>query len=341
MQSPQRGSRWGKIETIRLRHVFRWTKLIGVVLVMMKVRIRKQWLSLYTAAIVLTVLMLAIVAAGAEEDLPVKSETANGPPSGLEIWVDGEHGADNNFGTQTAPLQTILAGLKKLTPGSILHVLPSASPWSGDIRITMSGTSDKPIVIDGHGSIVSNRRKIAPEEWNKVGEGVYSRKLPNNAWGMESHWEGGFPLVWFNGVAALNVSSKSNLKPGSYFLYKNRKDSKNDALHNTLFIRLPIKATLGSMNIESIVGESGIFVGGNHVIVRHFIAEYGGRDGFATHRNKGVVFENVEARYFMDQGISQHGAEVIVRNSRFHHNAGAGIVDVYPEARVRYENCNI
>ena len=30
-----------------------------------------------------------------------------------------------------------------------------------------------------------------------------------------------------------------------------------------------------------------------------------------------------------------------MRHAHFHHNAGCGVVDVYPEVKVRYENCLI
>jgi len=77
------------------------------------------------------------------------------------------------------------------------------------------------------------------------------------------------------------------------------------------------------------------------VIVRNLVTEYGGRDGFASGKGEGIVFEDIEARYYMDQGISNHGGNVVVRRGYFHHNAGAGIVDVYDDVVVRYEDCVI
>ena len=254
-----------------------------------------------------------------------------------EVWIDQEQGSDIAAGTREQPLASLAAGLAKLTPGSTLHFVPGKKPWPNGIRITVNGTPEAPIVIDGHGSIVNGRAIVARSKWKDEGGGVLSRPLPNNAWGMESCWEGGFPLAWFDGKPGSNAKSRDELKPGSYFLYKNRKNAKTDPLHNTLFIYPPSEQT----TIECIVGEGGIYIGGNYVTVRNFVCEYGGRDGFATHRNKGVVFENVEARYFMDQGMSHHGAQVTVRKAHLHHNAGGGIVDVYPEVKVRYEDCLI
>ena len=236
-----------------------------------------------------------------------------------EFWVDGDVGNDGNPGSRSEPLKTIDAGLGRVKPGDTLHVLPrKTGAWPTDIRVTVSGLPDKPIVIDGHGSLASGRGELDLQEWKDEGDGVYSRLLRNNAWGMQRHWEGGFPLVWFDGEAGENVTSREALASGCFFLYKNQPEHQTDPLHNTLFIRPP----KGVERVETIVGEGGIFVGGNHVTVRGFAVEYGGRDGFATHRNQGVVFEDIEARFFMDQGMSHHGAEVVVRRAHFHHNAG-------------------
>lgn len=258
-----------------------------------------------------------------------------------EIWVHNLQGDDAHPGTRERPLATVDAAIKRLEPGTTLHVMPTEKPYPGDIRIEVSGTPEARILIDGHGSLISGRRRLPADAWKDEGDGIHSRPLPNNAWGMSSHWEGGFPLVWFDGEPGRNVTSREELEPRSYFLYKNRREMRTDPLHNTLFIRLPEGKAFDEIDVESIAGRQGIYVAGSYVTVRNFVCEYGGTDGFATHRNKGAVFENIEARYFMDQGISHHGSEVVVRNAHFHHNAGCGIVDVYPEAKIRYENCLI
>lgn len=260
---------------------------------------------------------------------------------GAELWVDNCGGNDANAGSRAAPFQSVARAVRELKPGTILHLQPTAEPYAAGIRIEVSGTPEAPIVIDGHGSRVSGLRRLPGSQWKAEGGDVFSRPLPNNAWGMEHCWEGGFELVRFAGQPGRNVTAREKLEPLAYFLHKNRQAQKTDPLHNTLFIRLPAGQTPDDLAVESIAAGGGIYVGGSHVTVRNLICEYVGDDGFATHRNKGVVFENVEARHNMDQGMSHHGAEVVVRNGYFHHNAGCGIVDVYPEAKVRYEHCLI
>ena len=258
-----------------------------------------------------------------------------------DVWVNNQVGDDAGMGSRVEPFRTVAHALQRIRPGMTLHLIPTPVPYQAGIRVEISGTSDAPIIVDGHGSIVSGRQHLPAAKWQEEGGGVFSRPLPNNAWGMERQWEGGFPLVWFDGRAGLNVPSRTALRPYGFFLHKNRKQQDTDPLHNWLFIQLPPGKTPDDVFVESINQLGGVYVGGNHVIVKNIVCEYGGRDGFATHRNCGVVFEHVEARYFMDQGMSHHGADVTVRNAHFHHNAGGGIVDVYPEARVRYEGCLI
>jgi len=259
-----------------------------------------------------------------------------------EYWVHQDRGNNQAVGTKELPFQSIDRGLKSLKPGDTLHVLPASKPYPNEVRIEKTpGTADLPITIDGHGSIVSGWKKQSMSMWQDEGGGIFSRKMENNAWSMYHHWEGGFDLVHFDGRPGLNLTSQDELKPGSYFLYKNRGESKTDLRHNTLYICLAEGETPDSVEVEGVTGLGGIYVGSDYVVLKNFITEYGGRDGFATFRGKGIIFENIEARFFMDQGMSNHGSEVIVRNAYFHNNAGCGIVDVYPESVVRYENCLI
>jgi len=258
-----------------------------------------------------------------------------------ELWVNQATGDDANPGTEAAPLATIQSAVEQLAPGMTLHIQPTDRHYPGGVDIHVSGKPDAPIVIDGHGSTLTGRRALPLDVWQSQGDGVYSRELRNNAWGMERHWEGHFPLVWYGGEPAKNYTTRDELEPGGFFLYKNRKQMRTDPLHNTLFIRLPEGQTLEQAQVQSVVRRGGIHVSGDHVTVRNLACVYGGTDGFSSGKNKGVRFENVEASYFMDQGASQHGSEVVIVNSHFHNNAGAGVVDVDDGCRVRYENCLI
>jgi hypothetical protein len=269
--------------------------------------------------------------------------TSRGKEPTRIVHVDNLRGTDESGdGSTESPFRTMKRGVAELKPGTLLDVANTGNAYHETVRVQTSGSAEEPIIIEGHGAVNSGLMRRPLKDWKAEGGGVFSIPLPNNAWGMQSHWEGGFDLVRFDGKPGLNVTSRDALEPFAYFLYKNQKELKTDPLHNTLFIRLPEGKTPDDIAVETVSLLSSFSILGSHVTVRHFISEFFGDDGFSSNKPAvNVVFERVEGRYNMDQGMSHHGAEVVARHSHFHHNAGCGVVDVYPEARTRYEDCLI
>jgi len=259
------------------------------------------------------------------------------------IYVNNVRGNnDTGDGSAEKPFSSIMRGVKELRPGILLNVANTGTDYHETIKISAAGTVEEPIVIDGNGAVNSGMMRRPLQDWKSETGGVFSIKLPNNAWGMQNHWEGGFELVRFAGKPGRNVTSREALEPFTYFLYKNQKKLKTDPLHDTLFIRLPEGKTPDNTEVRTISILSPFCVVASNVTVRNFISEYAGDDGFSSVKPAvNIQFENVEGRYNMDQGMSHHGSGVVVRRSHFHHNAGCGVVDVYPEARTRYEDCLI
>ena len=257
------------------------------------------------------------------------------------VYVDNLGGSDGaGDGSQAKPFGTIMRGVKELRPGCMLNVANTETAYHESVRIQTAGTTEEPIILEGNGAVNSGMMRRPLQDWKAEGGDVFSLKLPNNAWGMQRRWESSFDIVRFDGKPGRNATSRDALEPGAYFLYKNQKELKTDPLHNTLFVKLAKGKTPADISVETISIVSLFCVMASHVTVRDFISEYAGDDGFASVRPAAdVLFERVESRYNMDQGISHHGSRVLVRNSHFHHNAGSCVVDVYPEARIRYENC--
>lgn len=268
----------------------------------------------------------------------------------VEYYVDNVKGDDQNSGLKQAPFKTIAHVLKLLKGGDTLNLVPNKNlPYTECIDSNTTGfwggTKENPTIIDGHGSVISGLVQLPANAWKEEGDGVFSRHLPNNAWVMDrqGYWSG-FPIVFFEGKPANFCKSKEELKDFTYFLFKSYPENsqgKRDARHNTLYIKLPAGKTPDDITVKSIISTTNIHINRDYVTVRNIISIYTGGDGFSTTRSKGLVFENVRGAYCMDQGMSHHGAEVLIKNSRFDHNAGCGVVDVYTECKTKYVDCVI
>ncbi|NLE41126.1 MAG: hypothetical protein GX615_04760, partial [Lentisphaerae bacterium] len=254
-----------------------------------------------------------------------------------EYVVDNVRGSDAGDGGAARPFRTIARAFAQVGPSDTVLLTPNETPYDECVDIPVGGTPEQPFVFDGRGSVINRLTHYGADAWRSEGDSVFSMMLPNNAHVMDGHWKG-FDLVFFDGKPGTNASSRDALQPLGYFLHKNRTDIQ-DPLHNRLHVRLPDGKTPGDILIEAPGAGTIVHCGQSHVIIRNLTALYGTQDGFATTRAEGVVFERVRGCFNMDQGISNHGTQAVVRDSRFDHNAGCGIVDVYPEVRVRYERC--
>ncbi len=265
---------------------------------------------------------------------------------GAELWVDNARGDDATAdGSPARPFATPQAALKALAGGDTLHLVNTARPYRPPIRIVgdLGGTPERPTVIEGHGSTVSGLVRYGADAWKDLGEGVYRMHLPNNAHVMDGHWRMGFDLVFFDGKPGANCTGREELRPGGYFLRKaeyDRAAKRYPPDHDMLYVKLPAGKTPDEVRIETVSEGPNLFVAADCVVVRDLTSCWTGRDGFSSGgEGNRVRFERVESHHCMDNGISHHGTQVEVVDSHFHHNAGCGIVDVYPQVRVRYLRC--
>lgn len=264
-----------------------------------------------------------------------------------DIYVDNVKGDDANPGSKEKPVKTLAKGMDLLRGGDTLHLTPNEEPYHEQIDVNQAkweGSAEKPTVIDGHGATISLLVQLKMDAWKDEGNGIFSRHLRNNAWVMDSqgYWSG-FPIVFFEGKPAQFAKTKEEMQELQYCLFKEKpvKGQKRGPLHNTLYIKLPEGKTPDDIKVEAPLGRTNIHVNKNYVTVKNITSKYAVADGFSSTKSKGLVFENVHGCYNMDQGMSHHGAQVLIKNSKFDHNAGCGVVDVYPECRTKYVNCII
>ena len=268
-----------------------------------------------------------------------------------DVYVDNAKGNDNAPGTKNAPVRTIRRGMEMMSSGDTLHLTPNPQPYTESIHFSarnrhLGGKPGRPTIVDGHGARFSGLRHRPASEWTKTGSDVYTIQLNNNAWVMDKqgYWSG-FPIVFADGKPLPWKKSKTELVPNSYVLTKVF-GAKKTPEHNKLHVRLEPGKTPADVRLETPHGDYAVCVEGvDDVTIRNIKAEYYPGDGFdSAWRN--VVFEGVEGTRNMDQGISAHASGLVVKNSRFHGNAGGGVVDVgmpsdgtTRRSNVRYINC--
>jgi hypothetical protein len=257
------------------------------------------------------------------------------------FYVDNVNGSDSaGTGAEDKPFRTAAQALQKVRISDAVFLTPNPEPYRESLDLPVGGTVEKPFLFDGRGAVINRLTHYGVEAWTNEGGGVFSMPLPNNAHVMDKQWWG-FDLVFFDGRAGTNCASRETLQPLGYFLFKQRLqiEGKFHPLHNRLTIRLPDGKTPADIKVEAPGVGTGFHCGKPCVTIRNLTSMYSTGDGFSSTRAPGIVFERVRGCYNMDQGISHHGSQVVVRDSRFDHNAGCGIVDVYPEAKTRYERC--
>ncbi len=271
--------------------------------------------------------------------------------AGKDVYVDNVKGSDRAAGTASAPVRTIRRGMELLSSGDTLHLTPNAQPYTESIHFSgknrhLAGKPGAPTIVDGHGARFSGLRHRVASEWTRSASDIYTLQLNNNAWVMDQqgYWSG-FPIVFADGKPLPWKKSKAELLPNSYVLTKVF-GAKKTAEHNQLHVRLEPGKTPADVKLETPAGDYAVCVEGvDHVTIRNIRAEYYPGDGFDSAWRK-VVFEHVEGSRNMDQGISAHASEIIVKHSRFHGNAGGGVVDVgmpsdgkTHRSKVRYIDC--
>lgn len=247
------------------------------------------------------------------------------------IYVDNVRGDDANPGTEAKPYRTIAKGLANLQRGGTMKLVAHAEPYHEalPLRVQHSGFADAYTTVDGGGATIDGLVPPTKGGWKDEGDGIWSRHLDNNAWVMDKlgYWCGAFPLVRFGTVDGVNVTSRTDLVTGSYYLFKCADHGKG---HNTLYVKTPDGKNPDAVPV-SIVSAwmNASMYRCEYAKIMNLTVRNQSWDCFSSGSCTNCLFERVDGSHAMDQGISAHGSvKLTVKNSRFHHNTGGGIVDV-------------
>ena len=229
------------------------------------------------------------------------------------LYVNNLSGSDENTGlTAETPFLSIRAALAGAQAGDVIQLRDTGTAYRETIRLSGDiGRPGQPLVIEGNGSVISGLKTIAMEQWQVQENGVCFFKAPTGGARRPYLVSGGQAVPTAREVAALAPGQAFWAKEGVYFMPEEGK-------------------TIGDYALEGTMLTSGVAIAGaSHITVRTLTAEYFANDGFNVHGNcRGLLFENIEARFNGDDGFSVHeDVGAVVYGGYFHHNT-FGIQDV-------------
>lgn len=238
--------------------------------------------------------------------------------SRAETWyVNNLVGKDDNIGnSEKQAFLTLGQAVKAAKISDTISIANTGEAYREPLALIRSGgTPSKPMIIEGHGAVISGLRQIEPNRWVKKGE-IYELTGPQPY---------GSPMLIIDSKRSLPGDAKA-LQPGQWAWTRDEVDKKN----GTLRFRPEVGKKPADYQLEGSFEVSGLQVSSSsYFVVRNLISEFHSNDGFNIHGDcRSAVFENIEGRFNGDDGFSIHEAiEAVVRNGYFHHN-GSGIEDV-------------
>ncbi len=233
-------------------------------------------------------------------------------PAQNVIHVNNLTGNDRNPGSEKAPVKTIRHGITLLSPSGRMEVANTGKvyadtypgPAGTAMIVNVSGTIEKPVVINGNGATYSGLAVIPPEKWSQDSKNIYSLDF----WPMsnmmryykqENYWHEGTQIWFMNGQPAKNCRSLSELEsnPGAFWWDKTKKKVR---------FHLPEGKKLADIRIQ-LPANSGFNITGRHVWIKNFNVIHSWNDGFDSADNAiAARYSNCIALDNCGQGFSCH-----------------------------------
>lgn len=236
----------------------------------------------------------------------------------VDYYVDNRTGSDKNDGrSPERAFATIGKATSRLKAGDTLNLAPGK--YYESIHIRSSGTPEKPIVINGNGSVLCGLTRLEDSGWTSKGGDLYFF-ADKSAWGALR------PKVYIGEERLISAGNKlpEDLKPmeaswqkdGVYFRAERG--------------RKPGDYNLMASRQKGFTLHSGVYMAAqSYVVFNDITAERFANDGFNVHLCcHGLEFRNITGRWNGDDGFSVHeDVQATVYNGYFHHN-DFGIQDV-------------
>lgn len=221
------------------------------------------------------------------------------------IYVDPKNGSDLAAGNKKAPFSTIKKAIDVTAPGDTVHLSPVIYHESITFNAEKSGTSEKPIVVDGHGAIIDGASPLDIRTWEKVGNGLYKN--------TQLQLIKGFDIIRWAFFFNDQINRMGRTSKGVKAVFKTPEalglnEWTYDEHEKAFYIRTDPSKSLAEINIKAPVLTNGVaFSASRYIVVKNITTRRVINDGFNIHGDCfGLYFENIRAEHCGDDGFSAH-----------------------------------
>lgn len=207
---------------------------------------------------------------------------------------------------RNGPLATIGKAFDIAQASDCIEIANTGRVYAGGNYLKKAGgTPEKPLVVDGHGAVISGLVIIPHEKWQNVKEDIIETDFcpSSNMLRSDSRyttWPGAPQIWWMDGKTAPNCTSMDELLKTKGGFYWNKAEKK-------VLVHLPDGKNKEDVKIELPFYDTAIVIYTDYVVVKNLEAVLLKDDGFDTQgAGKNIVFKNCKSVGICDQGFSCH-----------------------------------
>jgi hypothetical protein len=254
----------------------------------------------------------------------------------IYLHVNASSGADSNPGSPSQPFRTISAavakalannragiGTKVLIDPGVYREFVKISPYNQtSAPITIQATTAGTVKIDG-ANVLTN--------WYRKTSNIYAYSWKDTVAGcpLPGGWYTGMPsivqnneMVFVNGTPMTQVSSVSQMRPGTFFV---------NSSYQELDVWPPTGTDMNTATVEAAARRETLEVdNGKNMVFRGIILQHAAscmnQNGANVYNSSNILFDNVQVYWNNWGGLGISGSNhYTVQNSTANYNGGVGL----------------
>lgn len=271
--------------------------------------------------------------AGGDASAPTLAPTIHVHPSlGDDAW----NGLSADRSGNDGPVRTFAGAMRLLKPGHALR-LAAGQTFRETLHITVGGTPEAPLIIEGQGAIIDLGVDVTQGPWTADGQAwILDRTEPD--WGNAAVWQMARLFVGSSAICPIDPRRGALLQPGQC----------ERTAEGKLRVMFPARESPTSGHriiMTAPFGQSAVAIAGrSNITIRDLTCRYSGNDGVNIHNKaQNIRLHRITAEFNADEGISAHGQSVVEAEDcivAFNGSQAGGIADVMSSVTT-YRRCLI